>query len=608
MKKKFKGLLKAYGQLLNEIYKKAPIMVILTFIMSIVIGLMTPLFIFVNTHIFNDGIAIAQGKMTFKEYTPYLVLFVVVTILPSVIELVFIYGYVQPRSMLILRTSLKGRMLQKIKKMKYEHFENESSMEIIDKAYNRAENSARHMFPMYIYVALFSIVASIGSLWYLFSVRWWLVLTVLVPFILEAYFSTKNNYSVYDELEVYWNKERQYGILGGFLKSREYLRENKMFQASDYLIDTYKSRLNSRNKEYEKFYFRHLKQHFIKYNITKIAPIANVIILLLLFVKGQMTVGMFISLSLLMFGDIYNKLGGCVWPIYGSGHHINFFNYYNKYFDLSEDEQGKKEDIPESFDIEFKDVWFKYPGTDRNILKGLSFKVEKGQKISIVGKNGEGKSTMIKLLLGLFTPDKGDILINGKTLFDYSPQARSKMFGTVFQDFVHYSISAKENVAIGDIDYLNHKDKLEYALNQAKANEFISELPNKENTLLGRDFDGGMDLSGGQWQRIAIARAFMGDKPILILDEPTSQLDPIAESNLYSEFSEMTQNKTSIFITHRLASTMITDKIFVIANGKVIEKGTHKELVASEGLYAQMFDAQKQWYQKKWGGECQANA
>ncbi|MGB4004843.1 MAG: hypothetical protein WBK86_00470, partial [Halanaerobiales bacterium] len=129
-------------------------------------------------------------------------------------------------------------MLQKIKKMKYEHFENEESMEIIDKAYHRAENSARHMFPMYVVNAISSLVASLGSLWYLYSVKWWLLLTVLIPFILETYLTTKTNYNIYDELETYWQKERRYWILGSFLRSREYLRENKTFQAADYLIDT----------------------------------------------------------------------------------------------------------------------------------------------------------------------------------------------------------------------------------------------------------------------------------------------------------------------------------------------------------------------------------
>ncbi|MDD5190098.1 MAG: ABC transporter ATP-binding protein [Dehalococcoidales bacterium] len=598
MKQKLKRLFKAYGELLGEIYKQAPGMVVLTFVAAIISGLFTPVSIFVNTHIFNDGISVAKGQMTFGQYTPYIVLFVLVTILPNIITNIFVYGYVEPRSLLILRTALKGRMLEKIKRMKYEHFESEASMEIIDKAYNRAEGSARHMFPMYVVWTLSSFIASIGGLWYLFNVRWWLVLTVITPWILESFFITKDNLNIYDELETYWNNERRYGILGGFLKTREYLKENKLFGASDYLIDTYKTRLNNRNREYEGFYFKHLKRHFTQYNITKISQLANVIILLVLFVHGQMSVGLFISLTLLVFTTIYFSLGGTMIFFRASGYHMNFFDYFNKYFDLSEDKQGEINTLPEAYDIEFKDVWFRYPNTERNILKGLSLKVRHGEKVSIVGENGEGKTTMIKLLMGLFTPDRGTILINGRSLFEYSPKARSKLFGTVFQDFTRYSITVKENVALGDIDAIDNKEVFENAIKEAKADGFINNLPNKENTLLGRDFEGGIDISGGQWQRIAIARAFMGDKPVLILDEPTSQLDPVAESNLYSEFATMASNKTAIFITHRLASTMITDKIFVISDGKLTENGTHNELMKLGGLYAKMFEAQKQWYNK----------
>jgi ATP-binding cassette subfamily B protein len=592
-----KRLFKAYGDLLSVIYKEAPIMVVLTFIMAITAGLVTPLTIFVNEHIFNDGLAIAKGAMTFAQYTPYLVLFIIASILPSVISL-FTYGYVEQRSMLILRTAYKGRMLQKIKKMKYEHFENEVSAEIIDKAYNRAENSARHMFPMYVFWTLSSLVASIGTLWYLFNIKWWLILTVLIPFIAESYLASKNNYNIYDEIEKYWNKERQYGILAGFLKSRYYVKENRLFNSSDYLIDTYRTRLNERNKDYEKYYLKHLKRHFTKYNITKIAPIANVLLLLYLYLNGQMNIGIFIALSLMMFGSVYMNLNGSTIFFRASGYHLNFFDYYDKYFNLSEDEAGNETELPKSFDIEFRDVWFKYPGTEKDILKGLSFHIKNNERVSFVGANGEGKSTMIKLLLGLFTPDSGEILVGGRSLYAYSNTMRTKIFGPVFQDFVKYSISLKENIGIGDIDKLSDEKALQNAMNKGKVNEFLEKLENKENTLLGRDFEGGVDLSGGQWQRVAIARAFMGDKPVILLDEPTSQLDPIAESQLYYEFAEMAEHKTAIFITHRLASTMITDRIFVISDGKITESGTHNELMNLGGLYAKMFDSQRQWYSK----------
>lgn len=321
----------------------------------------------------------------------------------------------------------------------------------------------------------------------------------------------------------------------------------------------------------------------------------NVILLLFLFIKNEITVGVFISTSLAMFTQVFSTLTMVTHIFRWSGFQINTFDYYDKYFDLSEDEQTSDCEIPSTVRIEFHDVWFRYPNTDKDILRGLSFTVEAGEKVSIVGENGEGKSTMVKLLLGLFVPTRGEIRINGHSLFDYSEKSRSRIFGTVFQDFVRYSISAKENVEIGCLDNATDEN-FQCAIQKSKADRFLSELPSGSDTLLGRDFEGGVDLSGGQWQRIAISRAFMGDKPVLIFDEPTSQLDPIAESNLYHEFSQMADGKTAITITHRLASTMITDRILVLSKGRVAESGNHEELMKLQGIYAQMFESQKQWY------------
>jgi len=216
----------------------------------------------------------------------------------------------------------------------------------------------------------------------------------------------------------------------------------------------------------------------------------------------------------------------------------------------------------------------------------------------VVGENGEGKSTMVKLLLGLFVPDKGEILIGGKNLAGYPPSVRTKIFGPVFQDFPRYSISIKENIGIGGIDSLEDEEKIKAAAGKGKADGFAEEFEKGYDTLLGRDFEGGVDISGGQWQRVALSRAFMGDKPVLLLDEPASQLDPMAEASLYNEFAGMAENKTAVFITHRLGSTMITDKIFVISGGRIEESGTHDELTLTKGIYSQMFNAQKQWYHK----------
>lgn len=600
-----KRILTAYKDLLGIVFSEAPVMVILTFICSTVIGLVTPVGVYINQNVFDGGLAVARNEMTFSDYSIFLALFVIAAILPSIIS-GFVYNYVEPRSLLILRTAYKSRMLKKLKTMKYEHFESESSAEIIDKAYNRAENSARHLWPMYVHYWLSSVISSVGSVAIIFGIRWWLVLTVLLPFILETYIASKTNYNIYTELETYWKKERKYSTLGGYLRSRNFAKELKAFGNSDYLIDTYKNRLNERNRDYERYYFKNLRKILLGGNLSKIASIGNVILLLILFINGQMSVGLFIAATGLMFGDIYGSLGGCAFIFKWAPFHINSYDYYDKFFKLSDESEGTEIKLPDSFDIEFRDVWFKYPGTDKDILKGLTFKINNGEKASIVGENGEGKSTMIKLLLGLFSPDKGEILVGGKKLDEYPLSVRTKIFGPVFQDFPRYSITLKENIGIGDIDEIGNDEKIKAAARKGKADEFTEKFEKGYDTLLGRDFEGGVDVSGGQWQRIAIARAFMGGKPVLLLDEPTSQLDPMAEASLYNEFAGMVENKTAVFITHRLGSTMITDRIFVISGGRIKEVGTHDELMRTDGIYSAMFNAQKQWY-KHDGEEAVAN-
>lgn len=593
-----KRLLQSYRKLLGILFKEAPVMVIMTFLTAIVLGLMTPLSVYVDSHIFNDGLAITQGRAVFQQYIPFLVLFFFLEILPPILNGIFLNGYVESRCMLIMRTTLKGELLKKLKRVKYEHFENEQSMEIIDKTFNRTEDAARHLFPLYLTRTISSIVASAGALIYLAGVKWWLLITVLAPFFLETWWTAKHNDNIYDKLEEYWKRERGYTILGEMLKKRIYLRENKLFHMTDYLVKTYRKRLNARNREYEKYYLAHLKRYFTADHLTLFAPVINVLLLLMLFLQGEINIGLFISLSLLVFGTIYNFLEGTTVLLYSSGYHLNFLEYYDKFFSLSEEEPGGKHEVPQRVSIEFRNVWFRYPGTDCDILKGLSFKIKEGEKISLVGKNGEGKSTIIKLLLGLFEPCKGEILINGETLSHYSDMAKGQIFGTVFQDFTRYNISVRENVILGDIKNAS-ETAYRNAVQLAKAEEIIERLPERDDTLLGREFEGSVDISGGQWQRIAIARAFMGHKPALILDEPTSQLDPIAESNLYEEFLELAKEKTTIFVTHRLASTRVTDRILVLANGRIAENGSHQELMNKKGIYAEMFESQKKWYQRR---------
>ena len=595
-----KRIFLAYKDLLGIMFKEAPFLVIATLVATVLMGFLPPLVVFVNQRIFDGGLAVAAGDLAFSTYARYLVLLVLTFIVPTIYGN-FIYNYVENQSLLILRTAYRALALKKLKTLKYEHFENEESMEIIDKATGQygAENAARHLWPMYLVQTLSSTIASVGLVIIVVNIRWWLLITVLAPFVIELIISHKTNFNIYNELQQYWKKERQYSMLGQYLFNRKSMQELKAFGSSQYMIDTYEKRLNTRNRDYERYFFRNLKYVLLSGNLTRVAAIGNIIIMLVFFMNGHISIGAFIAVSGMLFSSIYNEFGGATFVYKWAPMHILGFNFYDKFFKLSDESPGNDQTLPGNFDIEFKNVWFRYPGTDRDILKGLSFSVKAGEKASIVGENGEGKTTMIKLLLGLFTPDKGEILVGGKSLEAYPLEMRAKIFGPVFQNFQRYSITLQENIGIGNIAEIDNMEKVTDAAKKGSAHNFAESFADKYQTLLGKDFDGGTDLSGGQWQRIAIARAFMGNKPVLLLDEPTSQLDPMAEADLYKEFAEMATGKTAIFITHRLGSTMITDNILVIGQGVLKESGNHDTLMAKNGIYAEMFNAQKQWYIKE---------
>lgn len=594
-----KKVLHAYTYLFDILKKDTPFLLAVTVILSAVQGLCPPLLTWSMNRMIDQGILIAHKQMEISKLYPLLAVFGIVLLIPEAIQL-FIQNFVQPRSQLVLRTSFRAKMMEKLKQLKYEHLENPAIMEVIDKAFNRTENAARILFPMYFHATVSSLIAVIGCFWLLGSVRWWLILTVLIPFLAEFHFKLGLNYDIYDKLETYWDMDYSNGILGKLLSTRESVKENKLNQVSDYLAEQYRERQNKRNREYEKYYLKHLKNILTSGNLARLSVIVNVLLLLWLYLENSISIGTLASLSLMIFNTVYMELDKTTYILRGGPYHANTFAFYEKFFALSEDEAENDAELPKTASIEFKNVWFRYPGTDRDILKGLSFRIEDGEKAAIVGENGEGKTTLIKLLLGLFSPDQGEILIGGVPIERLkSTEKLSKLYGVVFQDFMRYNISVRENIEAGDIGQRHSDEDLERVAAEAKADSIIEKLPEKWDTMLGRLFDGGVDLSGGQWQRIAMSRAFLGDKKILILDEPTSQLDPMSESQLYQDFAKLTKDKTTIFITHRLGSTAISDRILVVSDGKIAQSGTHEELMEVQGLYSEMFRAQKRWYKQE---------
>jgi ATP-binding cassette, subfamily B, bacterial len=242
--------------------------------------------------------------------------------------------------------------------------------------------------------------------------------------------------------------------------------------------------------------------------------------------------------------------------------------------------------------FEFRNVSFIYPGRTQPVFTDLNFRIEPGESVALIGENGQGKTTIVKLLARLYEPSGGVILLDGIPLQEYDLEDLWKEMGVVFQDFVHYEMSAAENIAAGRIEDLDNLPNLVIAAKKSRAHELITSLPEGYTQILGRRFERGLDLSGGEWQKIALARAYLRDAQLLILDEPTASLDARAEHEVFSQFAELTAGKMALLISHRFSTVRMADKILVLANGGIVEEGSHTELISQGGRYSEMFELQ----------------
>lgn len=251
---------------------------------------------------------------------------------------------------------------------------------------------------------------------------------------------------------------------------------------------------------------------------------------------------------------------------------------------------------PISHGIEFKNVSFCYPGSDVYVLKDINLHIKPGERIALVGLNGAGKTTLIKLLTRLYDPTEGQVLLDGKDLREYNLTSLHQRFGVIFQDFVRYQFTVRENIGFGQVDALEDLDRIKDAANRGGASPIIEKMAQGYETMLGRRWEKGQELSGGQWQKIALARAFMREAEVLVLDEPTSALDAEAEYEVFKRFGELIEDRIAVLISHRFSTVRMADRIVVLSAGKILELGSHTELIQLDGAYARLFNLQAEGY------------
>lgn len=427
----------------------------------------------------------------------------------------------------------------------------------------------------------------------------WLILLLLVSVIPAFLAETHFNDRFYALAWGQTSDRRELDYIRYLGASDESVKEVKIFNLSDYLVERFRALS-------DKFY-HDKKKLSIRYNIWAVlfAIVGSAgyytayVIIILQTVKGQLSIG-----DLAFLGGSFRQLRGLLEGVLmrftsvtqGAIYLRDLFEFFEITPRIVQQPHARPFPNPIREGFVFENVGFRYLHAERWANRHLSFTLRPGEKLALVGENGAGKTTLVKLLARLYDPTEGRILLDGHDLREYDLRELRKQVGVIFQDFQRYQMTLRQNIAVGNIDEYNNQPMVENAAYKSMANELTERLPGRYNQMLGRRFSNGVELSGGEWQKIALARAYMKNAQVLILDEPTAALDARAEYEVFLRFADLTKGKSAVLISHRFSTVRMADRILVLERGELVEIGSHEQLLEKGGRYAELFHLQAQGY------------
>ncbi len=449
-------------------------------------------------------------------------------------------------------------------------------------------NTIRHIFQLCketISVVSIAIVLSSYSIWLLFIV----FLAVLPSAITRIIRGEKFYYFNYHKT----TQKRLLGYLASLLVSPTAIRETRVYGSFGYIFGIWKKNREELNKDEWRFSKKSAIIQIITDGTRILGYVAGIVITIFLVCFGRIDISVFgaVAIALKMAQENFSRLLMRFSALLSG---LNSMNDFIAFIDTEPEKHGELQ-IDEIETIEFKNVTYCYPQAERATLRNISLKIKKGDSIAIVGPNGAGKTTLIKLILGIYRPNSGEILLNGKSIYDYSPESLYKLVSAVFQDYIPYYLSYRENIAMSNLENLNNDEKIIETVTNCGVLSVMEKLTQGLDTNIGTNF-GGIDLSGGEWQKTAVARGVFKDAGFLVLDEPTASLDPITEADILNDYIKSLKSKTVILVTHRTGAARLAKRIIVLENGEIKEEGDHKTLLASGGIYANLFNSQAKWY------------
>jgi len=494
-------------------------------------------------------------------------------------------------------TYIQLQSLEKINRLAVKDAENPEIRDLYKKVFDQSGRRAWGMITpiSYLPFVFFSVISAsvpiiLYSPWFVLPA----IILALPEMVVGARYSRKE-YELSNKQSPLWRVWSAYEDLIG--KGR-YIYENKILVNTDILLNQVRVLVRQVFGELYEVKSKFAKQRFV---ISIPLRVINTGIRAWFYVQailGKITLG--------TAQMQYTAVSQLVGNLSTMGRQMNeiYENYlyvvdYQKFISTPEESLGEGliPGRPFTTGIEFKDVWFKYPQNNGWTLRGVNFKVNVKDNIAIVGKNGAGKTTIIKLLCKYYVPQRGEIIINGKNISEYSSGDYRMLLSALFQDFAQYPFSAKENIGYGDINKIDDLEEIKKAARLVGIDEFIEGLPKKYDNPLDNEFEGGIEPSKGQWQRLALARALFRKAEIFVLDEPTSNVDPQAEEEIFDKIITLAKEKIVFLVSHRFSTVRKADKILVLEKGKILEYGSHEELMKKKGKYAKLFELQAKAYQ-----------
>jgi ATP-binding cassette subfamily B protein len=496
---------------------------------------------------------------------------------------------------------VQSMVLRKANTLDLSFFENP---EFYDKLSHASEEAANRPIAMISQTfglgrTLITLLSMLGLILHL---AWWLAIVALIvpipSFIASSRYGLKN----YRMMRWQSPEKRQQMYLNRLMTVDDFNKEIKLFNLGDFFIRRYQFLAEKFYEENKRLQVARNLNNFL-WSALSIAANSGIY----LYVALQAVTRVISLGALSQYTMAVNQAGqnfqGVLDGISSMYENHLFVNTLFEFLEYQPKIVSPKHPVPietpltsKGLDIEFRNVSFTYPDKAQPTLKNVSFTLRSGEAIALVGRNGAGKTTLVKLLTRLYDPDEGEILIGDRNVKEYDLHELRDHIGVIFQDYVKYNMKASENIGVGRVGEVENLELIDAAAHKSGADTVIGRLQEGYDSMLGRWFDKGMQLSGGEWQKVALARAFMRDARILILDEPTSALDAQAEYDVFTRFRHLTEGKTAIFISHRFSTVRLADRIFVIENGEVIENGSHQELMALDGRYAQLFNLQAEAY------------